>query len=315
MIHHTRLLIVLVLLSPPLALGVLGLTGTHVSVELIVLTLISSLVAAGCWMMMTQRFIRLQRMTEMLQAALDRDHEKKDAIVEPLLANADNSDPINLTIRDLAERLADRRHQLRDTIDRITGIMLTLCQGRPIEVGAGDFDVPDPEDRTLLLGTFCQLINAMQQSKQRGDVFANVLRESPIAMLITDAHFKIRSLNPAAEKLFGFTLAQLLHHSIKKLFVPPPLKGQHPHLKRIVLDGPAALEALQNGRQEVFTTINTGYGKIQLIGLRASFGSHCLFVIRERSKDKLDPKLSGPDTIRSDDKMSTIPLKSPVATS
>lgn len=309
-INLIRILFAIALLSPPLALCGLSMMGTHVPSELVVMSIMTSLAACGFWLLFTLRFARVHQHALIILEALDKDREVEAALVEPLRKKPVKGDVLYQSLLEMAERLCERRHQMRDTVDKVSIILTTLAQNRPLDVGTGEFDLPDADDRTLLLGSLCQLITSTQHSKQRGDVFATVLRESPIAMLITDSNLKIRSLNPSAEKLLGFTQQKVLQHSITEFFVPPPpLKSHQKHLKKIVLNGEDALEALRNGRQEVFTTINTGHGKVQLIGLRASFGQHCLFVIRERSKEKLDVDVQGPDTIHFEDARPTMPME------
>jgi len=311
-LNFTRLIVIVILLIPPFGLGILSLTDIPVPMPLLVVTLGSSLLSVILWGMLSARYSKLFQLAGIINKALERDKEQHDVLVEPLLAGAMPDDIVYQALEELATRLCDRRRQIKDSLDKISGILITLSQYRPLEFSADEFDLPDQDDRTLLLGSLCQLITAMQQSKQRGDVFANVLRESPIAMLITDAEYKIRSLNPAAEKLFGYKLHRLMHHSFTELFIDPPIKEHQSHLRQIVLPGKVALEALQNGKQEVFTTISTGYGKIQLIGLRASFGANCLFVIRERSKDKVQLEISGPETLHLDGMAVTIPIPAPM---
>lgn len=312
MITLLRVIIIIVLLSPPIALGAMNLFDTHVPVELLIVTITASLMAIICWACLSERFGRLHHHAQVIHQALQKDQETDEALVEPLKAKPVRNDPIYQAMLELAERLSDRRYQIRDTVDKVGGILITLSQNRPLEVNSSEFNVPDQDDQTLLLGSLCQLITSLQQSRQRGDVFANVLRESPIAMLITDAQFKVRSMNPSAEKLFGYSLQQMLNHSMMGFFTPPPLKSNQAHLKKIVLNGEDAIQALKGGRQEVFTTIMTGYGKVHLIGLRASFGTHCLFVIRERSKDKVNADIQGPDTLHLDDAVPTLRMESPV---
>lgn len=312
MLTFIRLIVIGILLLPSIGMGILSLADVHVPTELFVVTVGASLISIVLWAVFSSRFTTLYRLAESINEALDQNQERHDALVEPLQKRAMPNDPIYQALLDLAERLSERRRQMRDTVDKLGGVLITLSQNKPLEMNTGEFDLPDSDDRTMLLGSLCQLISSMQQSKQRGDVFANVLRESPIAMLITDSSYKIRSLNPAAEKLFGYKLQQLLHHSLMELFIDPPIKDHQAHLRQIVLPGKNALLALQKGRQEVFTTISTGYGKVQLIGLRASFGTHCLFVIRERSKDKVDLEVSGPETIHLDGVSATIPMSAPV---
>lgn len=308
MLTFIRLIVIGILLIPVIALGILGLADVPVPTELFVVTIGASLAAIMLWAMFSARFTTLYVMADILNNALHKDQEQKEALVDPLNARAMPTDPIYLAFEELADRLCARRRQIRETLDKICAIIITLSQNKQLEFTAGDFDIPDQDDRTLLLGTLCQLITSMQQTRQRGDIFANVLRESPIAMLITDANYKIRSLNPAAEKMFGYKLQQLVNHSMMELFVDPPIKDNQSQLRQVVLPGKAALAALQNGRQEVFTTIGTGYGKMQLIGLRASFGTHCLFVLRERSKDKVDLEINGSETIHLDGVGATIPM-------
>ncbi|MFT3880521.1 MAG: PAS domain S-box protein [Gemmatales bacterium] len=315
MLTYIRLIVIGILLLPPIGLGILSLADIHIPTELFVVTVGASFVSIVLWTIFSSRFTRLYRIAELLNEALDHGQEQRQAIVDPIQTWALPHDPIYQALHELADRLSERRRQMRDTVDKLGGILITLSQSKPLEMNTGEFDLPDADDRTMLLGSLCQLITSMQQSKQRGDVFANVLRESPIAMLITDSNYKIRSLNPSAERLFGYKLSQLLNHSIMELFIEPPIKDHQSHLRQIVLPGKAALHALQKGRQEVFTTISTGYGKVQLIGLRASFGTHCLFVIRERSKDKVDLEISGPETIHLDGVAATIPMPAPVMNS
>lgn len=313
MLNLIRTAVVVVLMLPVLVLGWLSLQDRQAPSELVVATLISSIIALALFLVLTARQGRLEQLATQIRLTLEAGKETHKALVEPVYAKPVHYDEVYRALCDLTEKVVKRREQLRVNLDKVSGILITLSQGRALEIGAGDFDMPDSDDKTLLLGSLCQLITTLQSSRQRGDVFANVLRESPIAMLITDATMKIRSMNPAAEKLFGYTLQQTQHHSIMEFFVPPPIQSHQSHLRQIVLPGHEAIKALQQGRQEVFTTIRSGYGKTQLIGLRASFGQHCLFVIRERSKDKVEIDLQGPDTIHLSSSAPTVPLPVSVA--
>jgi PAS domain S-box-containing protein len=287
-----------VLLIPTLVLGVLWMQGIALQHEVVVSTLTASLVAILLWLVVLHRQNQLDRLARHVLAQLEKDNETSEAIVEPFQHDT-CCEPVYLAMEALTERLAQRREQLKSNFDKLSGILITLSQNKPVEIGTYDFDLPDADDRTLLLGSLCQLIHSLHHSKQRGDVFANVLRESPIAMVITSDEYRIRSMNPAAEKLLGVTLQQASQKLFLKFFVPPPFKSHHAHLKGIVLPIQEALPALQSGRQEVFTTICDVEGKVKLVGLRASFGHHCLFMLREKVKDH-GQNDNMPDTIQLD---------------
>ncbi|HMP17978.1 MAG TPA: PAS domain S-box protein [Gemmatales bacterium] len=216
--------------------------------------------------------------------------EDRDHLVTPIQRLSTSGDVMEVVIYQLAERLCKRREQLRSTIDKLNEIMTCVSINKPIEYRAEDFDIPDSDDRTVLLGTLGQLITILKQSRQRGDVFAKVLRESPIAMMITGPKLEIRSMNPAAEKLLGCTQQKVLFRSFTDFFVAPPMKEIEGHFKGIVLPGMQALAELKKGKQEVFTTIRSKDGVLKLIGLRASFGSNCFFVLRERSRERQEAR-------------------------
>lgn len=308
MLNIIRTVVIAVLLLPVLVLGVLSQQDRVLPAELVVVSLIASALSITLWLILTARQARLQRLAQQILDTLAQKKESQEKLVDPLLHNPVRFDTVYDALLQLSKTVVERREQLRVNLDKVSGIMITLSQGRPLEIGADHFDLPDHDDKTLLLGSMCQMISTLQQTRQRGDVFANVLRDSPIAMLITDPALKIRSLNPAAEKLFGYSQQQLIKHSLAEFFIPPPIQSHQSHLKNIVLPGEEAIKALQQGRQEVFTTIRNGHGKTQLIGLRASFSQHCLFVIRERSKDHFHTDINGSDTLHMTGSNHTLPL-------
>lgn len=310
--YFIRLAVIGVLLLPSVVLGVLWLQGIPLQHEIVVSTLGASLITIILWLVILNHQIQLDRLARHLLKQLNEDKETSEALVEPFQSDT-SSEPVYLAMEALAERLAQRREQLKTNFDKLSGILITLSQNKPIEIGTYDFEMPDADDRTLLLGSLCQLIHSLQHSRQRGDVFANVLRESPIAMIITQDNYRIRSLNPAAERLIGMTLQQASHKNLKKFFVPPPLKSHHAHLKGVVLPIEEAIEALQNGRQEVFSTMRNGDGKTVLIGVRASFGQHCLFMLREKIKDHGQHDHGAPDTIQLDLSESKLPVPATLA--
>jgi PAS domain-containing protein len=294
-----RLAIIGVLLIPSLVIGVLYLQGIPLQHEVVVSTVASSVIAMLLWLVILLRQRQMDRFARHVLIQLENDNETTEALVEPFQLDTCN-EPTYLAMEALAERVALRREQLKTNFDKLSGLLITLSQNKPVEVGTYDFDLPDSDDRTLLLGSLCQLIHSLNHSKQRGDVFANVLRESPIAMIITCSEYRIRSMNPAAEKLLGITLQQATQKLLLKFFVPPPLKSHHAHLKGIVVTITEALAALQGGRQEVFSTVCDMEGKVKLVGLRASFGNHCLFMLREKIKDHGQNDNTIPDTITLD---------------
>lgn len=310
--YFIRLAVIGVLLLPSMVLGVLWLQGIPLPHEVVVSTLGASLIAIVLWLVILNRQFQLDRLAQHLLEQLNKDKETTAALVEPFQSDTSN-EPVYLAMEALAERLAQRREQLKTNFDKLSGILITLSQNKPIEIGTYDFDMPDSDDRTLLLGSLCQLIHSLQHSRQRGDVFANVLRESPIAMIITQENYRIRSLNPAAERLLGMTLQKASHKNLMKFFVPPPLKSHHAHLKGIVLPIEEAIEALQSGRQEVFTTLRNGSGKTVLVGVRASFGHHCLFMLREKIKHHGQHDQGMPDTIQLDLSETKLPVPANLA--
>jgi len=261
-------------------------------------TIASSVTAIALWLLLLVRQLRLRRQSQQLLATLQAHVESRDKLLAPLQEVSFRDDPVYRALLEVTERLCKRREQLRSTLDKIGEIMTNVSLNKSIEFKAEDFDMPDTDDRTVLLGTLCQLITTLQQSRQRGDVFAKVLRESPIAMLITGAQLEIRSMNPAAEKLLGCNQQKMLHRSFTDFFVAPPLQERHAHLKSVVLTGSEALAELRNGKQEVFTTIRSRDGVMKLVGLRASFGQNCLFVIRERSREKIDEPSVMPEMLQ-----------------
>lgn len=286
-VHNAiRYLITLLLFAPVAVTGLLFLQGTAELQNPLLTTAITSCIAIVVWLIYSSRLVKLERHAKTILTAIRSGNESSQAIVEPLQQSPVLYDPIFQAQLAVAEKLVERRRQMRDNLDKVGAILVAITHGRPINPDMYEFDLPDADDKTLLLGSLSQMVSTYHHTKHRGDVFAHVLRESPIAMLITDEEYKIKTMNPAAEKLFGHSWQNSAMQNLKDYFVPPPIKNHQQHLKKIVLDGEEALRTLQEGKQEVFTTIRTHNGQIHLIGLRASFGQKCLFVIRERSKDK-----------------------------
>jgi PAS domain S-box-containing protein len=289
-------LILLALALPALAAGIMSVQ-QPVPLAVIVISCGASAVALAAylfsvWVQKSKRAVAVAILDK-----LKTNIETRDKLVEPLKALAQSSDPGQQVLHLLADRLCRRREQLRSTLDKLNEIMTNVSINKSIEYKEEDFDIPDSDDRLILLGTLGQLISTLNQSRQRGDVFAKVLRESPIAMLITGPRMEIRSMNPAAEKLLGCSQQKVLFRSFTDFFVAPPIKELQSHLKGIVLPGMLALAELKNGSQEVFTTIRSKDGVMKLIGLRASFGSNCLFVMRERSREKQADKSVTPESM------------------
>lgn len=290
-------LMIVVLALPALAVIILSLQ-EPVSSSVLITTVVASLVACALWIVWVVRQYQLKEQCKKLLSLLNDHVESRDKLLQPLQSLETSGDPVARAVYVATERLCKRREQIRSTLDKIGEIMTNVSLNKSIDFKAEDFDMPDSDDRTVLLGILCQLITTLQHSRQRGDVFAKVLRESPIAMLITGPQMEIRSLNPAAEKLLGCSQQKVLHKIFTDFFVAPPLKEQHAHLKNVVLNGHDALAELKNGKQEVFTTIRARDGMMKLIGIRASFGSNCLFVIRERSREKMDEPIVTPEMIQ-----------------
>ncbi|MBL8824993.1 MAG: PAS domain S-box protein [Planctomycetia bacterium] len=281
-----RYLITLLLFIPVAVTGLLFLQGNDELQNTLLITYTTSCISIVVWLIYSSRMVKLERHAKTIINAIQSGKENDQAIVEPLQQSAVPFDPIYQALLVVSQKLSERRRQMRDNLDKVGAILVAITHGRPINSDMYEFDLPDADDKTLLLGSLSQMVSTYHHTKHRGDVFAHVLRESPIAMLITDEQYQIKTMNPAAEKLFGSSSQNSAMQNLKDYFVPPPIKNHQQHLKKIVLDGEEALQALQQGKHEVFTTIRTRNGQLHLIGLRASFGQKCLFVIRERSKDK-----------------------------
>lgn len=281
-----RYLITLLLFAPVAVTGLLFLQGNAELQNTLLTTAITSCIAIVVWLIYSSRLVKLERHANTIVHAIQSGKENNKDIVKPLLQSPVPFDPIYRALLEVSQKLSERRRQMRDNLDKVGTILVAITHGRPINPDMYEFDLPDADDKTLLLGSLSQMVSTYHHTKHRGDVFAHVLRESPIAMLITDEDYKIKTMNPAAEKIFGNSWQNSAMQNLKDYFVPPPIKNHQQHLKNIVLDGEDALRTLQEGKQEVFTTIRTHNGQMHLIGLRASFGQKCLFVIRERSKDK-----------------------------
>jgi PAS domain S-box-containing protein len=85
--------------------------------------------------------------------------------------------------------------------------------------------------------------------------FQLLLERMPIGCVLTDADFKITYLNPAAERLFGFTLPEAQNQSPFELFIPPEASPYVEAIRERMKAGDMAAHALNANRTKDGRTI------------------------------------------------------------
>src|SRR5438445_12956953 len=105
---------------------------THVPTELFVVLVGASLASIILWAIFSSRFVRLYQLADIINEAIEADQEKHETLVERLHTRAMPSDPLYQALEGLADRLCKRRRQIRESLDKISAILITLSQYRPL---------------------------------------------------------------------------------------------------------------------------------------------------------------------------------------
>lgn len=90
------------------------------------------------------------------------------------------------------------------------------------------------ETRTIEEGDRARIEQALRESEER---FRRVVESAPNAMVMVNESGKIDMVNTQAERLFGYSRAELLGQPIEML-VPERLRGHHPDLRKTFLGNP-----------------------------------------------------------------------------
>jgi PAS domain S-box-containing protein len=106
----------------------------------------------------------------------------------------------------------------------ITPTALTDDTGRIVAVAKTDRDVSERKKaQANLEQEVARRTAALQESESR---LRAILNSPDDAIITIDQKGTIDSLNPAAERMFGYTAAEMIGHNVKML-VPPPFRERH----------------------------------------------------------------------------------------
>jgi PAS domain S-box-containing protein len=111
--------------------------------------------------------------------------------------------------------------------------------GQPLSDGAGtvtrmigvNFDVTErkqAEDalKKLTQSLERQIADRTQSLRAREELLQSILNTAADAIITIDHHGIIRSVNPAAEQMFGYSAAEMIGHSVNML-MPSPFREEH----------------------------------------------------------------------------------------
>ncbi len=85
-------------------------------------------------------------------------------------------------------------------------------------------------------------VNAEKEILKQKDLLDSLLQQSPIAMVINDMDKKITVINPAFEKLFGYSQAEALGKSLNELLASVSAPGEMDELSTIIMSKRALRE-------------------------------------------------------------------------
>ena len=88
-----------------------------------------------------------------------------------------------------------------------------------------------PSDDTGTLERLKTVLDPEEALKQSEERFRQVVESAPNAMVMINAGGKIEMVNAQAERVFGYTRAEMLGQSIEML-VPERFRQQHPTLRQ-----------------------------------------------------------------------------------
>ncbi len=162
---------------------------------------------------------------------------------------------LKISTRNAEARIRDMRHTLwglAALVSSLLGLLLWLGLGRLIlqplaqlrtamqRAGSGDRAHRLPESRHDELGEVAVGFNAMQEKLQaRNALIHAIVKYAPNAMIVADMKGLIRSFNPGAERLFGYTEADVIGQNVRML-MPEPHKSAHDgYIRRYLETGEA----------------------------------------------------------------------------
>lgn len=125
-----------------------------------------------------------------------------------------------------AERMAEEvtlreRVERRETIEHFETERLHKSGAR-IEVSLALSPIVDDASRVTGVSVFAR---ALSNEQRREDLVRSILAALPEALIVTDEHGLIRRFNAAAERMFGYTLAEVFGTNVAAL-VSPPSRGE-----------------------------------------------------------------------------------------
>jgi PAS domain S-box-containing protein len=114
---------------------------------------------------------------------------------------------------------------------RFQGQIRHFVSGEPIDVDCNTFAILDPHDgRTLAIAFSLRDIRAQKRREQElrdGEAKMQAIHDSAVDGIITiNERGIIEGLNPAAQRIFGYTTEEVIGQNIKML-MPEPYHGEH----------------------------------------------------------------------------------------
>lgn len=147
-------------------------------------------------------------------------------------------DPISLEVRDLWDEatlpiiLGEALPALlRGESFRFIGRVKHVATGEPIDVDCNTFGILDSGSGTTLAVSFSlrdiREQKRAEQALRDSEARLKAILDSAVDGVVTiNERGIIESLNPAAEKIFGFSSAELIGHNVKVL-MPDPYRSEH----------------------------------------------------------------------------------------
>ena len=147
----------------------------------------------------------------------------------------------------------------------------------PLHLSVGEMTIGGDQKFTGMLHDLSRRVELEDQLRASEARWRAIIESAVDGIIVIDSHGRIEAFNPAAERLFGYTEAQVLGHNVDML-MPSPYREEHDHyLSRYMATGRAKIIGIGRevtGRRQDGTTfpLHLSVGEISIAGERKFTG-------------------------------------------
>jgi PAS domain-containing protein len=222
---------------------------------------------------------RHQEALHKIQDALRNNIEDHAHLVDAWAGANPPRGTMSAVTKELCERLADRRSELKSALHDVTNAVTSLA----IPNSDPDFlqppDCVESEEARLLSSTFYLHCKNFVQLRTRDSAMTTLLKDMPLGVVATDLELKVQYANAAMENLVGLSFTRLQFMCITKLMIEPP---QRLLARDVTLPhgmGPDQFykRLLDNKLRDIVVWLRNAKGQVVPVTVAVRLGEHHVF--------------------------------------